>query len=85
MNNKNFIICGRMYLIDVDVCDFATSIMVVQAQRSQDEEYQKRVMQSVVLRAIGLETLISISAGDVAETFEKVIRILLGGNHASSD
>lgn len=84
MRNKNFVICNRMYVVDVDVCDYATSILVTQAQRSQDEEYQTRIIQSVVLRAIGLEAFILIPASDVGTVVPEIVKILIGGGNGES-
>ena len=85
MRNKNYVIRGRMYAVDTDVCDFATSILVGQAQRSEDEEFQKRIIQSVVVRAIGLETLILIPASDVGEVIQTIVKILIEGDDAPSN
>lgn len=80
MNNKNFIICRRPYTIDVGVCDLATSLLVARADRSENDEFRVRVIQAIVLRAVGLEALISIPAGDIGEVTAEIMKILLKGN-----
>jgi len=85
LKNKNYVICGRMYVIDTDACNFGTSVLVVEAQKSQDQEAQMRILQSVVLRAIGLEAMLMVPAGDFSVVLAEIIKILLEGNHAASN
>lgn len=85
MSNRNFVICGRMYVVDVNVCDFATSLLLTQSQKLENQEIKVRIVQSVILRAIGLEAMLSIPASDFAEATLEIFKILLENSYASSN
>lgn len=74
--NKIIIVSGRQYVVDMSSYTFSFAATIAEAKEKADEETQLRLLQALMVVAIGLPALIATPVWQIHELFQKVTACL---------